>query len=254
MKEIFQKQGFFRTKINPNSLTSCAESDCEIIRENFSKLAIDPYTNSGNNRFRAYSNLIILPWEREIKWLPLENYQGEFVSSYWQGAFNPEHADFIRRFTPISSAAKNTRLLNNLILHDYSLTFWKDKAMYPIYIGVHFIKLIVLKKGQLCYSSPDLMHRDGEAFTFAHLFNRSNIRGGANYISKVEHANYKLEDIPSNDILDKFEMYDMLESYGVCDRMVSHYISPVELEDSDIEYGCREIILIDFSPLRQVVE
>lgn len=253
MKNSFQEQGYLKTTINPLFLASKAQDEIKILRNNFDSLTRDPYSEASSNRFRSYSNLIILPWDRKIIWLPLENKNGRYVSSYWQGGFNPEHIDTYRSFTPLSNEAKNTALLNNLILHDFDLTFWKTKNNLPIYVGVHFVKLLVMKKDEVAFSSPDLLHRDGEAFTFAHLFERKNVQGGVNYISTPELANNKIEDVPEDKILMKFELQEPFESYAVCDEMVSHYVSPITIDNPQLSYGYREIILIDFSNVQQQI-
>lgn len=190
-------------------------------------------------------------WERKIHWIPPENKDGQFVSSYWQGGFNPEHIDNARPFVPLSTEVRNSKFLQNLILYDFDLTFWDRASTLPIYVGVHFVKLLVRNKHDIAVSSPDLMHRDGEAFTFAHLFNRINVKGGTNYIAQVQFANYKISDVPFENILTQFEMVEQMETYGVCDELVSYYVSPIELEDENLSHGCREIILIDFSPVQQ---
>lgn len=233
-------------------LSNSAMAELETVQKNFASLAKDPYTSPDNNRFRAYSNAIIFPWEREVFWIPTEIKNGQHVSSYWQGSFNPEHKGATRSFTPLNSTVKKTSLVNNLILHDFDLTFWdQNYGNLPIYVGIHFVKLQVLDPNEIAYSSPDLMHQDGEAFTFAHLFNRNNVKGGANYISTPQWANHKLEDIKKDDILAEFEMHHAFESYGVCDNLVSHYVSPIELDDKEQSQGSREIILIDFSLMQQ---
>jgi hypothetical protein len=132
------------------------------------------------------------------------------------------------------------------------MTFWGQRnSLFPIYVGVHFVKLLVLNKGKLSFSSPNLMHQDGEAFTFAHLLSRYNVDGGVNYISTPDYANRKINDIPQDKIISQFEMFDIMDSYGVCDELVSHYVSPIKLKNPLLDYGVREIILIDFSPLIQ---
>ena len=253
MKNAFQEHGYLKSKINPLFLSSKARSEIKILRNNFDSLTRDPYSETRSNRFRSYSNLIILPWDRKIIWLPLENKNGRYVSSYWQGGFNPEHADAYRSFTPLSSEVKKTNFLNNLILHDFDLTFWKMENTLPIYVGVHFIKLLVLEKNEIAFSSPDLLHRDGEAFTFAHLFERKNVQGGVNYISTPELANSKIDDVPEDKILTKFELHEPFESYAVCDEMVSHYVSPIKIDNPVLSHGSREIILIDFSTVQQQI-
>lgn len=253
MKNIFEEQGYLKLKINPLFLASKAQDEIEIIRNNFDSLTKDPYSETRSNRFRSYSNLIILPWDRKIIWLPLENKSGRYVSSYWQGGFNPEHVGACRSFTPLSTEVKNTNLLNNLILHDFDLTFWKTGNTLPIYVGVHFVKLLVMEKNEIAFSSPDLLHRDGEAFTFAHLFERKNVQGGVNYISTPELANNKIGDVPEDKILMKFELHEPFESYAVCDEMVSHYVSPIKIDNPELSCGVREIMLIDFSNMQQQI-
>ncbi len=95
------------------------------------------------------------------------------------------------------------------------------------------------------------MHRDGETFTFAHLFTRHNVTGGINYIAESEWANYTLSNIPCDNIKAKFELHETFETYAVYDKLVSHYISPIELENEALRFGCREIILLDFSMMKQ---
>lgn len=249
--QSFQEQGFVKTKVNAFDLSPTASDDLNIIKNNFDSLSRDPYADKSSNRFRAYSNLVIIPWEKKLYWIPPVNKNGQFVSKYWQGGFNPDHKDSVRYFTPLTSATKNTLFLKNLIFHDFDLTFWDTQSTLPIYVGVHFIKLLVIEKNQIAFSSPDLLHRDGEAFTFAHLFNRYNVKGGTNYISKPEFANHKIGDIMPNDILSQFEMHDQMETYGVCDALVSHYVSPIQLDNQQLSYGRRDIILIDFSSVQQ---
>src|SRR6185437_13400220 len=239
-----QEAGFIKAKLNPFNLSTKAQLDLEMIHQNFDTLPKDPYAPNDCNRFRAYSNLIIIPWERKIHWIPPVHVNGNFLSGYWQGKFNPEHKDAIRYFTPLLSETRNTLFLKNLIMHDFDLTFWNSSTTLPIYVGIHFVKLLVSDKNQIAFSSPDLLHRDGEAFTFAHLFKRFNVKGGTNYISKPEYANKKINEVDPNNILDKFEMYDQLDTYGVCDQLVSHYVSPVAIDDGSKKYGSREIILI----------
>jgi hypothetical protein len=252
MKEMFKQNGYFRTQINPFILSKNAESELAIVQKNFSSLPKDPYTDSKNYRFRAYSNLILLPWKRKMFWIPPKYQAGQYLSSYWQGDFNLEHHDKVRSFTPLDNETKRTDLINNLILHDYDLTFWRNEYTYtPLYVGIHFVKLMVVDPEHIAFSSPDLVHRDGEAFTFAHLFHRSNIVGGTNYIATPESANHKLEELKEQNIMEKFELHETFDSYGVCDEMVSHYVSPIKLQDKNLMMGTREIILIDFSPMKQ---
>ena len=252
MQHTLKRLGFFKEKINPLSLSNNTLFELDLIKQNFASLPKDPYAEKTVNRFRAYSNLILLPWKRHLFWIPTENKQGQHVSSYWQGHHNPEHQNKIRYFTPLDSEVKHSVLLKNLILHDFDLTFWQTHNYnFPLHIGVHFVKLLVLSKAHRAISSPNCMHRDGEAFTFAHLFTRYNIKGGKNYVAGPEWANHTLDNIPEGHLKAKFELREPFATYAVCDALVSHYVSPVELNNKALSFGYREIILIDFSPMQQ---
>ena len=252
MRHALKQAGFFKGKMNSLLLSNNTAFEIELIKQNFASLPKDPYAETTANRFRAYSNLILIPWERCLFWIPTENKNGQHLSSYWQGNYNDEYQGKIRHFTALNTAVKNSTILKNLILHDFDLTFWKKyNCHFPLYIGVHFVKLLVSAKNPRAISSPNCMHRDGEAFTFAHLFARHNVTGGTNYIAGPEWANDTLSNIPCRHIKAKFELHETFETYAVCDQLVSHYVSPVELENKDIPFGCREIILLDFSAMKQ---
>lgn len=252
MKKVFKEKGFIRASLKPVNLSDKAATEIQYLQENFKTLPNDPYANSSSNRSRAYSNLIIFPWDREVYWMPVEQKEDRYVSSYWQGKFNPEHKDAMRHFSPLNVKVKESMLLKNLILHDFDLTFLDDRFKnLPIYVGVHFVKLQVSDKNEEGISSPNLFHRDGEAFTFAHLFNRKNVKGGVNYIASTQCANTPLEAIDRSLLKSEFEMIEPFDGYGVCDKLVSHYVSPIKIQDETISHGVREIILIDFSAMKQ---
>ncbi|PTH97993.1 hypothetical protein BU099_09590 [Staphylococcus xylosus] len=121
-----------------------------------------------------------------------------------------------------------------------------DRAIIlPIHVGVHFVKLYVENDNDKAFSSPDCLHQDGEPFTFAHLVERSNVIGGTNAIAIPNAAGSKPEDIDENDLIEVFEIEKPLESYGVYDPSVSHYVSPVE-KGSENNIGVRSVILIDY--------
>ena len=112
-------------------------------------------------------------------------------------------------------------------------------------LSVHFIKLCVKKEGDRATSSPDCLHQDGEPFTFAHLIERSNVIGGTNAIAIPEAAGNKPEDVDNNDLIEVFEITEPLESYGVYDPKVSHYVSPIKKGNGN-QIGVRSVILIDY--------
>lgn len=202
--------------------------DYQEILEYFSNLPEDDYAPN-LNRYRRYSRAIILPDSEETVWLPTIHKNGNEYAAYFQGKFNPEHPDAYREFHSISKKIRSNQLLHKIIKANYRETFWnKEDKILPIHVGVHFVKLYVENEGDKAVSSPDCLHQYGEPFTFAHLIERANVKGGTNAIAVPSAAGKKPDEIDSNDLIEVFEIKQPLESYGVYDPAVSHYVSPVE--------------------------
>ena len=221
------------------------EADYEALLKYFEGLPADDYA-PGLNRYRRYSRALVLPTSGCIEWLPtVKKDDGEY-SAYFQGKFNPEHPGDYREFHTISSDIQDNKLLQEIIMANYRQTFWeKEDMIMPIHVGVHFVKLRVANDHEKAVSSPNNLHQDGEPFTFAHLIERSNVKGGTNTIAIPEARGRVPEDVAQNDLHEVFELTKPLESYGVHDPQVSHYVSPVEKGD-EAGIGERSVILIDY--------
>ncbi|MCH7335199.1 2OG-Fe dioxygenase family protein [Acinetobacter sp. NIPH 2699] len=253
LKKQFQKNGFLQYQ----ALEVDIESKISISRE-FKVLEKDPFAPTNTQRFRRYGNALILPWEKEIKpiWLPTtEREDGTQLSGYDQGDNNPEHGS-IRYFNALSDNVKQTKYLNQLIVEDYDLTFGLNEYYLPIYVGVHFVKLTSSSSQHLGISSPNCFHQDGEPFTFAHLFYRSNnIIGGENFIAHPSERNKRLSDVNVGNIYSQFTLKNISDSFAVHDPSVCHYVSPIQKINS-IELdlpGERWMILIDYSLTKQKI-
>ncbi|WP_439853854.1 2OG-Fe dioxygenase family protein [Pseudomonas yamanorum] len=225
------------------------------LKHEFDVLEVDPFAPQGVNRFRRYANGVIMPWKpsSDVHWMPpVEDGLGKILAGYDQGGNNPDHSN-IRYFNSLSVNVKTNRLLNKLILDDFSHTFWDWTGQpFPIYFGVHFVKLQSHSPHDLGISSPNLFHQDGEPFTFAHLVHRSsNACGGINYIGTTFARNKSLEEVSEGDIVRSFTLNAFLESFAVFDPAVSHYVSPISKMDSTDSAAERCMILIDFSKTRQ---
>lgn len=221
------------------------EKDYESLLKYFEDLPADDYA-PGLNRYRRYSRALVLPSSGSIEWLPtVKKPDGEY-SAYFQGKFNPEHPGDYREFNSLSPEIQGNQLLQEIIMANYRETFWKkeDKIM-PIHIGIHFVKLRVENDGDKAVSSPNNLHQDGEPFTFAHLIERRNVKGGTNAIGVPEARGKLPEDADRNELHEVFEITKPLESYGVHDPQVSHYVSPIEKGD-EAGIGERSVILIDY--------
>lgn len=221
------------------------EEDFGALLTYFESLPTDEYAK-GLNRYRRYSRALVLPASGKLEWLPTITKNGEEFSAYFQGKFNPEHAGSYREFACIDKEIQANKLLEKIILFDYHETFWKEEdRIMPIHVGVHFVKLYVENADEQAVSSPNCFHQDGEPFTFAHLVKRQNVKGGTNAIGLPSAAGKNFDTVAEEEVTEVFEITNPLESYGVEDSAVSHYVSPVEKGDGD-EPGVRSVILIDY--------
>lgn len=252
LKETFRKNGFIQYKASDIDIDSKI-----LISREFKALEEDPFAPPNTQRFRRYGNALILPWEKHIEpiWLPtVLSDKGQELSGYDQGNNNPEHGS-IRYFNALSRNVKFSHYLNKLIVEDYKLTFGLNEYYLPIYVGVHFVKL-TSNNQSLGISSPDCFHQDGEPFTFAHLFYRSNnITGGENYIANPNERNKRLDDVNVEQIYSQFTLKNILDSFAVHDTSVCHYVSPIKkIQNDQLNFlGERWVILIDYSLTKQKI-
>ncbi|WP_133650335.1 2OG-Fe dioxygenase family protein [Paraburkholderia flava] len=232
----------------------CDDDDRRILNEEFLSLESDEFAPPGVHRFRRYGNGIIIPWaeREEVFWIPPVTSANVCRAGYDQGGNNPEHRN-IRYFNALSDVCKASRILQRLILDDFSHTFWQHVGQeFPIYFGVHFVKIQAHDSQELGISSPNCFHQDGEPFTFAHLVHRSgSTGGGVNYIGKPSIRDLSLYEVQADDIVAQFTLNGFLESFAVFDPAVCHYVDPVRKASNSDAIAERCIILIDFSQTRQ---
>lgn len=253
LKDNFQRDGFIKYKASEVDINSKIT-----ISNEFRELEKDPFAPLNTQRFRRYGNALILPWEKQKKpiWLPTtKTDDGKELSGYDQGNNNPEH-ESIRYFNALSDNVKKSKYLNSIIIEDYNLTFGLDEYYLPIYVGIHFVKLVSTSDQHLGISSPNCFHQDGEPFTFAHLFYRSNnIVGGENYIAHPSERNKRIEDINIENVYSQFTLQNISDSFAVHDSSVCHYVSPIKkIKNAQIDLlGERWMILIDYSLTKQKI-
>lgn len=242
-----KEKGFIQFDIR-EELPSVSEEELALIKRTFESMPKDAYAQT-NGRYRRFSRAVIMPWNLHLEWLPSSyDEDGNEVAEYFQGDFNPEYKEAYRKFPALPEAVRNTELLKQIIQYDFAQTHWNahDTDM-PINVGIHFVRLIVEKDGDEAVSSPNCLHRDGEPFTFAHLIQRSNVDGGHNVIAQIEDTDKFPEDIDPSHIKASFEINETLSSYGVADKLVSHYVSGVK-KGSGEGPAIRDILLIDYQP------
>jgi hypothetical protein len=222
------------------------------LRAALDNLPTDPYAVSVN-RYRRYSPAIILPWCNQLEWVPNLGGPSNPYTEYFQGDHNPEYPGVFRRFPPLEDELKLDATLRQIVWNDFGLTFWSDRQLTrPFIVGVHLVKLMVVAAGQRGVSSPDHLHQDGEPFTFVHLVARDNATGATNVIARKHCSGAQPEDVAPDDILARFELLEPMESYGVQDRAISHYVSALERGPED-RPAVRAALLVDFTPLLPVI-
>ncbi|MCP9985360.1 2OG-Fe dioxygenase family protein [Streptomyces sudanensis] len=221
------------------------------LRAEFLDLPPDPYAPEvGRNR--RYARGVFLPWSREFDWIP-DTHLGERgrMNGYYQADHNPEYVGVVRELPAMSETARNNPIIREILSFDFAQTRWsRDDAAFPLHVGVHLIKLAVDDPRHEAISSPNELHQDGEPFVFAHLVYRRNVVGGVNVIAPPKYRGKLPSDVPDGEALAEFELTRPLESYGVTDEKVSHYVSPIR-RGTAAETGERAVVLVDFTPMRQ---
>jgi hypothetical protein len=248
-QSMLREVGYVRFRLGGELPAADLEQHLSELRREFNKLPADPYGGEGN-RFRRYSRAVLMPWSGHLEWIPNAfDEDGKPAAEYFQGAYNPDYRQTPRRFPAISERSRANPLLRRAIEVDFEQTFWDDvDSRLPLHVGVHFVKLQVDAPGDEAVASPNHLHQDGEPFTFAHLVERRNSVGGVNTIAKPRCSGLLPEDVGEHLILDRFELVESLDSYGVCDAKVSHYVSAVRRANGHGP-AARSVVLIDFTPM-----
>lgn len=217
-----------------------------MLSKEFDALPADPHA-TGPGRFRRFGRAVLTPGEAGLRWLGDED-----ANAYLQHAGqNPEFPGVLRRFPPLTAGIEENPLLAELVAADFVRTEWTGADLgRPVVVGVHLIKLVADEPGRWAAATPDALHQDGEPYTFAHLFYRRNVRGGNNVIARPACAGRHPRGVTPEDVLADFTLTHALDSYGVKDDVVSHYVAPITAEHSHAPAE-RAILLIDFTPVRR---
>jgi hypothetical protein len=211
-------------------------------------LPIDIHGDNAN-RTRRFGNFILLPWNGAISAVPpvWDAKSGRMTSRYLQSAaINPEQNGDDRKFASLTKAQAENVFLQFAIARCFRSLPWRHPRK-PVGVGCHIIRLTA-SPGNRAVSSPDLIHRDGEPFTFAALIERHGVTGGENLITIPEAANKHPSEVRDEAVIDRFTLDRPWDGWVVDDRAVAHYVSPVEVAEG-YRCGSRTILLIDFTPL-----
>ncbi|KJS53836.1 2OG-Fe dioxygenase family protein [Streptomyces rubellomurinus] len=244
------KNGYDRWDLAEHFGLTEADENYRTLRAAYDDLPADPYA-PGSGRHRRYARGVFLPWSKEFFWMPATESQArEGMNGYYQGDNNPEYVGVVRELPAISQEICANPLLLDLIRFDFEQTRWsQDDAVWPLYVGVHLIKLHVEDGEGEAVSSPNELHQDGEPYVFCHLIYRDNAEGGHNVVATPAHRGKQPQDVPAHDLLAEFELEKPLESYAIADELVSHYVAPIRNAGAP-RPGERAIMLADWVPMR----
>lgn len=250
-----QRLGFARYELASMLDISMTDERLRRLTVEFGQLPGDPHSRN-EGRFRRFGRGVLLPWNDEFHWMPetLVNMPDGTtcsVNHYQQGMHNPEFIGMVRHMPGLTESVRRNSLLTELIKFDFSQTTWSEVELcWPIHVGVHLIRLSVGSPGGRAVATPDMLHQDGEPYTFAHLIYRRDAEGGENVIATPACAGSSPNDVAPESVLDRFTLRHPLDSYGVKDDLVSHYVAPVTVA-AGAETGERAVLLIDFTPMTQ---
>ena len=165
------------------------------------------------------------------------------VSYYEQdSSYNPEAGGLRRQFAGLGELATNPLLIELIKVDFVSAPWLADHWHMPIDVGVHLIRYVA-RPGVPSVSSPANFHRDGEPFTSVHIVGRKDLEDGSGLTEIAE-------DKDGNRLLAQFELAEPFETAVVTDALVYHRVTPVVVAPGK-EIGFRDVVLIDFSPMKR---
>ncbi|EIW58012.1 uncharacterized protein TRAVEDRAFT_49029 [Trametes versicolor FP-101664 SS1] len=223
------------------------------LHAHFDTLPSDPHAPASAARFRQYSRAVVLPFEDKprVYWSPGHFKDGQDITYYNQGVFNPEH-NSERRAMPSIPESMHHELLEKLILTDVALCDWSvDELRHPIIVGVHFIKTAPTEEHPVSKTTPNSLHQDGHKFSFVHLVQRRNAIGGENVIAAQggRYSGLQPSEVPAEDVLARFYLESPLDTWAAYDAKCSHYAGPVMQEVPGPEPSERSVIICDIEPM-----
>ncbi|UBI40135.1 2OG-Fe dioxygenase family protein [Streptomyces mobaraensis] len=228
---VLQERGYASygpQDLEPDAYGGSWREDLARLTRAYDDLPHDPYASPTENRFRRYSRAVHLPWDQTISWIPGEP-DAEYgtVAEFVQNR-HPDHRGG-RTLPAIPPEVRHNALLTHVLRFDARRTQWRrEYRRNPLYFEVHLMKFAPGTAQDVAVASPDRIHQDGDdTFVFAHLISRTNIVGGENLIARPQCAGRRPDDIAPDDVLATFTLDRPLESYGLYDPHVSHYVAPM---------------------------
>lgn len=222
------------------------------VKDAFADLAKDPYAPE-SGRHRSYSRMLYLPWRDSLEWLPEVARDGVPSSPYDQGRFNGEFQQ-TRYFPGVGQRVGSSPFLEKVVRADLaSLSGLEVFRLWPVYVGVHLIRLLVEPGRERAMTTPDCLHQDGGAdmFGFVHLIGLSNAAGGDTLVAPPECAGMAPHTVAARDRLAHFRLERPLDWYAINDHRVSHHAAAIRATDPQ-RPAVRDVVLLGISPYKPI--
>lgn len=220
------------------------------------ELKPDVYDKTGL-RNRAMGKFLITPYTQQLIDIErLETDFGDHVCPYYQSSEHNQDMNKtgsnVRLFPAISAEMMANPVLQRLVI------FALKKAISIgcvqngdlITSNIQFVQQIVANRSEVCFTSPAVLHVDGEPFTAIILAERSsNAIGGENFVSERDQQGRIPSDAEEGSIRAQVTLEAPFDFLMVDDRAVAHHVNGITSYNNSP--ASRMTILIDFSPWRQ---
>ncbi len=231
-RKDLERQGYACFKGSDLSVPHHLQRELSLFQRDYEALPADQYCESGN-RYRRHSRYVLLPWLNLLESRPTAQYIQD-------RELNPTDGGVIRTFERLSKAMEVNAFLREMILFDFfNTTFEETISSTPVDVGVHAIRYVA-RPGLPGVSSPNMLHKDGEPFTFIHLIERQGVAGGESLVTDNDKRP-----------LVRMTLTDCLDTVTVSDKDVYHQVAPIKVAPGESE-GHRDVLLIDFTPMHPV--
>jgi hypothetical protein len=221
-----REQGFVFVPASRLTLGDGAAQQLAMIQALMNEAPPDPYDSYGN-RSRYHCQLILDPATRS-----LHNRQGV---GYWRAShLGYEYSGQERRFAPVPDAILKAPLFVE------SVWFWFDLLPAALFRAIA-LALVEVHLMRTC-AGPAIanqFHKDGEPFFVLSLLGRRNVENAITQIAR---------DPEGQNVVDRFDLAEPLDSLLVDDRMVFHNVTPFRPADPS-RPAYRDVLNLGYIPL-----
>lgn len=257
LKQQLINHGFVIGNIDCISADPCNQGELKGLVEKAKKeLKPDVYDKTGL-RNRAMGKYLITPYTQQL--IDIERIKtdfGDHVCPYYQsGGYNKDVTNVetkVRWFPAMSSVMMSDPVLQRLVKFALkkAISIGCVKNEDLVTSNVQFVQQSVSDSSEVSFTSPAVLHVDGEPFTIIILAERTdNVVGGENFVAERDQQGKIPSDADPDKIRAEVTLTAPFDFLMVDDRAVSHHVNGISSHNN--ARATRMTILIDFSPWRQ---